>query len=151
MAKRKSSSRSVRKQNLAPRIIIGVIVLAVIVVAVSLLSSVFMNTENSVKGKLATMAADYYENYLYKNLAESEIYKSSDEDLKDMLKEYAEVGLSSITLRQLLLYDDKKYADDTGFLTKYCNENRTYVKFYPEEPFERSSYRAEFTYACNFD
>ena len=72
------------------------------------------------------------------------------EKVREALEQYAELGLSIVTLRQLALYDGKKYEKEADFIKTYCDENRTYVMFYPEAPFDRNSYRAEYTYSCEF-
>ena len=150
--RRNNRGRPLRSRfSLVQKVILGVIGVAILAVLVALLSMFMSDPERSIKSKIDTMASDYYENYLYKNLAESGIYINDKEGLKKTLAEYSETGLSSITLRQFLLYDNRKYGADAEFLTKYCNENKTYVKFFPEPPYEKNSYRAEFNYSCNFE
>lgn len=151
---RKSKSKNKRSRlnlDTVQKVVMGAILIAMVIVIGVVVAGLFIKPQTMVESKIGAMAADYYENYLYKNLEDSGIYADNREGLKEVLAEYSETGLSSVTLRQFLLYDNRKYGADTEFLTKYCNENKTYVKFFPEPPYEKNSYRAEFNYSCNFE
>ena len=135
--------------NPTKKIILGVIAVASLVVVVGLIVALLFNNENMVKSKISALANDYYENYFYKNLTSSEKFKQI-KDLDTAMEKYHTNGLSPVTLRNLLLYDDQKNIEFRDYLTKYCDENATTVKFYMDPPYDQKSYRAEITYACNF-
>ena len=126
----------------AQKAIITVIILAMLTVIASLISSFLQSPEHRVKSTIAKLAADYYENYFYPDI--------STNDISSTLSKYTETGFSRTSLRQLLLYDNQKNAEYRDLITKYCDENSTYVQFFPTEPFGNTNYRIEYTYTCNF-
>ena len=131
-----------------PQIIIFIIiVLSMIAVIVTTICAVVFKPENTVKDKISELSADYYENYLYQKFDFDDI---SSEDLANFMQKYEKTGLTATTLRQLLLYDHQKNAEYAPFLKKYCDEDTTYIKFYPEHPYSKTSYRVEYTYSCEF-
>lgn len=151
MAKSKKRSTKSKKYCYSPiqKLILSVIFTVILVVIIALAITFFHKPENLVKSKIASIASDYYENYFYKNLVNSEKY-AEIQNLDNILGKYKDSGLSSLNLRQLLLYNNQKNSDSAPFLKKYCNEENTYVKFYPEPPYSKTSYRTEYTYSCNF-
>jgi len=128
-------------------IIIIVIILCMLSVITAVIYNLFSKPENIVKAKISEISSDYYENYLYKNF---NFEKYSSEDFANFMQKYENVGLTTTTLRQLLLYDHQKNADVAPLLEKYCDENTTFIKFYPEQPYSKTSYRVEYTYSCEF-
>lgn len=128
-------------------IIIIVIILCMLSVITAVIYNLFSKPENIVKAKISEISSDYYENYLYKNF---NFEKYSSEDFANFMQKYENVGLTTTTLRQLLLYDHQKNADVAPLLKKYCDENTTFIKFYPEQPYSKTSYRVEYTYSCEF-
>ena len=66
------------------------------------------------------------------------------------MEKYEKHGFSAVSLRQLLLYDNHKNEKYDGELTKYCDKDRTVIKFYPESPYEKTNYRVDYTYSCEF-
>ena len=151
MAKSKKRHPKSKKPHYNPiqKIILSIIFAVIIIVAITLIVAIFLKPENLVKSKISSLASDYYENYFYENLINSEKYNQIN-NLDEIMGKYQQSGLSSLTLRQLLLYDNQKNSDVAPFLKKYCNEENTYVKFYPEPPYSKTSYRTEYTYSCNF-
>ncbi len=131
------------------KLILSIIMAAVLIVIIVLISAFFFKPENIVKSKISAIASDYYENYFYERLINSETYQEVG-NIEKVMEKYQDSGLSPLNLRQLLLYDNQKNADSAPLLKKYCNEENTYVKFYPEPPYSKTSYRAEYTYSCNF-
>ena len=131
------------------KIVLSIILIATIIVVVAAVTPLFYNKQKSVESQISSLATDYYENYFYKNLSSSEDF-TKIEDLDSAMEKYRTHGFAAVTLRQLLLYDNQKNANYTDFLTKYCDENSTSVRFYPEPPYDKTSYHAEYTYSCAF-
>lgn len=129
------------------RLIIGIIVCAIIVVLAALVCSFVFKPENTVKSKIDNLASDYYENFFYERIVES---NNSDDAVKKVVSEYKDTGLTPVSLRQLILHDTQKNYEIGKYLKNYCDENNTVAKFYPEEPFDKTSYRIEYTYSCEF-
>ena len=128
-------------------VIFGVIVIAMLAVVLAILVSVFNNPENFVTSKIETSTADYYENYFYPRV-ESGV--TSGESFDEVMGRYAETGFSRITLKQLLLFDSERYGALADYLTGYCDPETTFVKIYPDAPFNKSDYHVDYNYACTF-
>lgn len=147
IARSRATNRKV--YSTSKRIILVVIVLAMLMVALAVLLKIFSNPERVVKRKIETIAADYYENYFYPQItAVSEMQNSNK--LTEKMKRYETSGFTEVSLRQLLLFDNERYADAATILTTYCDENKTYVQFFPESPFEKTNYHVKYSYSCNF-
>lgn len=160
MVNSKKYSRGKRSQNVhrsyprtttrpattARKTIIIIIVLSMAVVILGAAAATFMTNESRVKSKVSDLASDYYENYFYTNLISSPKFK----DLNSTMEKYQEHGFSTISLNELLLYDNQKNAKFSDYLTEYCDENKTFIKFYPDPPYDRKSYHIQFSYACTF-
>ena len=124
-----------------------VIILATILVFIAVICSVLLNPERQVKLKFEALATNYYENIFYNDLITSDDFSGNPQQA---LEKYAGTGLAPITLRQLILHDDTAAKDAADYLLKYCDENETRVIFFPEPSYSKTSYRAEYIYACNF-
>ena len=121
-----------------------IIVLAILTVFVALLYSLIFNTEHVTKSKISYLATNYYENYFYPNLS------PHNKDMSDVLNRYTDTGLARISLRQLILSNQDLSQQDIDYFRKNCDENTTFVQFFPTEPFGSTDYRTEFTYSCSF-
>ena len=138
-----------RKKSINPSklIILIIIIGCMIAVVVATICSFIFTPENKVKSIISDLASDYYENHLYASFD----FDNADQETKNQfMKKYENRGLTATTLRQLLLYDHKKNADVAPLLKKYCDENSTYIKIFPEYPFSKTSYRIEYIYSCEF-
>lgn len=135
---------SSRAKTPIQKTIFTVIILAVITVFATLICSLVFNPERTTKSTISHLATEYYEDYFYPNVF------SGSQDMSEILGRYTDTGLARITLRQLLLYDNQKNTKYQNTLTKYCDENATFVQFFPTEPYGKTNYRTEFTYSCSF-
>ena len=138
-----------KKHKLSPiqKIIIVIIVSVMAITIGFAIASFFLQPENLTKAKISNLATDYYENYLYENLINSEKFSGN---IDATMSEYRDRGLSIITLRQLLLHDQSKNASLANEIKNYCDEEKTTIKFYPDAPYSRSSYHVDYHYVCNF-
>lgn len=130
-------------------ITLAIIIISIIVVFISLIAAIIMQPERQIHGTIEKLASEYYEDYYYEIIINSEEFKNQP-DLNSVLGKYQEKGFSAIPLSELLLYDSQKNQAYANFLTKYCDENETTIKFYPDPPFEKTSYHTEYSYSCNF-
>lgn len=133
----------------AKKLILFVIIFAMFTVIVAVICAVFLNHEARVKSQISALAADYYENYFYESLINSS-KSQSDSNINSVMEKYNPAGLSPLTLSDLLTYDNQKNNRYAGFLSEYCDIDNTFIKLYPDPPYERTSYHAEYTYSCNF-
>ncbi len=138
-----------KKHKLSPiqKIIIVIIVSVMAITIGFAIASFFLQPENLTKAKISNLATDYYENYLYENLINSEKFSGN---IDATMSEYKDRGLSTITLRQLLLHDQSKNASLANEIKNYCDEEKTTIKFYPDAPYSRGSYHVDYHYVCNF-
>ena len=131
------------KADTAQTAIVGVILCSMLVVVIGVIAIQFTKPERQVSSKVEALAANYYENSLYKTVSASSNYKES-------LKKFAETGFSPVALRQLLLFKSASSTKESKYLTKYCSEDATRVIYYPKEPFGVKDYRVEYQYSCSF-
>lgn len=129
-------------------LIIIVILLAFIAVIIAILSIFFFNDETLVKSKITDLTTDYYENYFYTHLENSEKFKELD-DKSVALEKYNRSGID-LTLKELLLYDNRRNDKEASYLSSQCDINETRVKIYPEPPYDAKSYHVKYDYSCNF-
>jgi len=141
MSKRKKPISTIQK------IILGVIGAAFIAVVIAALSVILNRPENVITSKIESLSSDYYENYLYQEIVNSDQFSGN---IDETLQKYVEVGFSPITLRELLLHDTEKTKDIAPLIKEHCDENRTIIKFFPEAPFSKTSYRVNYSYSCDF-
>lgn len=148
----KSEKFNYESNKIARRVILVVIGLAGLTVILATLAQAIFTPENTVKSNVEAIVRDYYENYFYAEIiaenqtATGEPKKSLDE----IMSRYQEPGFAKVPLRQLLLYDEQKYAGTTAILDTYCSLDQTYVKIYPDPPFEKTDYHVDYHYSCDF-
>lgn len=130
----------------AKKIVIVVIAIAMVAVGVVLLVNLVFNNEAVTKRKIEGLAQDYYEDYYYDKVEGL----AGKDKAADVMAGYAESGLSRISLRQLLLYDNGKNMSMLDEISAFCDTDLTSVKIYPEEPYSNKDYRIEYNYSCNF-
>ena len=129
----------------ARNVILTVIVITTFIVCATILLTFFLDPARQVESKINSLATNYYEKVFYEDLN-----INNPNDAATALEKYQTTGLSTVTLRQLLLSDVGKNTNDADYLLKYCDAEATRVKFYPDPPFTRTSYHIEYTYSCNF-
>lgn len=122
----------------AGRLTLAIIIIVTVLVIFAGAFSFLASPSRLAKNELKNLAENYYENTFYTNIHDQE-----------QLSRYETSGLATVTLRQLLL-SDKEKSKDLKALKKYCDENETTVKFYPISPFNKTDYRIEYIYSCNF-
>ncbi|MBR3595313.1 hypothetical protein IKL45_03750 [Candidatus Saccharibacteria bacterium] len=125
---------------------IGVLVSAVMV-GVSLFVTVYFDPEKVAQRKFEELATTYYEDYYYDKFM-SEI----DPELKEKkLEVFEQTGFQPVLLRQLLLYQNGKYASYKGYFERdgfSCDKNKTSAKFYPVAPYGKTDYTVKYEYSC---
>ncbi|MBR3236325.1 hypothetical protein IKF92_01415 [Candidatus Saccharibacteria bacterium] len=133
---------------LAKKITLGVIFAATLTIIIATILSLILTPENVVKSTISDIVSDYYENYFYQKLESSPNFSKENPGL--ILEKYQTTGLSTLTLRDLLIYDNQKHYDKHDYLAKYCDEDHTFIRIFPEPPYEKKSYHTDITYSCNF-
>ena len=137
---------TVKKFSLAQKIILIVIALTALAVVVATIFALNFNRKYQIEAKITDLAQAYYEDYYYPN-----IFGNDEARAGDFLERFAESGLTSVSLRQLLLSTPGVSEEEQNFLRGYCDENITSVVYYPEPPYAHDSYRVEYDYSCNFE
>lgn len=139
---------SFRPSPLVKKIILTIIIIAMILVVSITTYSLIFTKENQIKWQFSKIATDYYENYYYQNLIKS---SSNTEDIYKYLEDHHEKGLQNITLNILLSYDNQKISDHKNLLSENCDRNSTFIKIYPDPPYDKKSYHIEYTYSCGYE
>lgn len=134
-----SRSRSYDAYHFSKNSILTIIIFVTLMVVGFSIFNLIATPEFLVKNRINRIATDYYENYFYDSVPDHEA-----------LSIYKDTGLAKVSLRQLLLYSDKKHATSLEFFEKYCNLEKTSIKVFPEEPYERQNYHVDYAYSCNF-
>ena len=138
-----------RNEAVAARrfVVIGVLV-STVMVGVSLFVTVYFNPEAVAKRKFEELATTYYEDYYYdKFMAEID-----SEVKEEKLKLFEQTGFQPVLLRQLLLYQNGKYANYKQYFEKKgfsCDRNKTSAKFYPVAPYGKKDYTVKYEYNCS--
>ena len=135
--------------NFFKKFILVIIFSTMLVVIIAVICCFTLNSERRVQNDITKLATEYYEDYFYENLTHSTRFQST-KAFNEVMDKYHTYGLSPIRLSDLLLYDNQKNAKYRDFLTKYCDENLTIIKFYPDSPYGKQDYRTDITYSCNF-
>ena len=148
VAKRREFSR--QSFSAARRAILTVIVLAMMTVVLAVLAQSMMTPENTVKRKVESIAADYYERYYYDLILSQNAADEGSEAIAQIMERYVGPGFAKVPFSQLTLYDGQKHAEAAKVLNEYCDEDQSYVKIYPDAPFARKDYHVEYYYSCNF-
>lgn len=141
-------SRFLRARTSTTRNIVLIVIFALITtVGIAIAAAFLLQPELQIKQKFAAIANNYYENTIYESMLNSDQFSGNP---ADALEKNSERGLALVTLRQIILLDETVPTDVANYLEKYCDINKTSVRFYPQSPFSRTDYRAEYTYDCNF-
>ena len=150
MKKHKSQKKSNLRSRftLTQKIIMGVIITSAIVVVIAVICSFTLNTENVIKSGISTLSSNYYQNYIYKSLSDNNSGKT--DLMKSAIQTYKDTGLAAVPLRVLLKFNQENAKLDTSLITERCDQDNTYVKIFPESPYEATSFRAEYNYSCEF-
>ena len=133
-----------RLPAVAKRVEFLIIVGAVLVIGAAILVAIFFNSEAVTKRNLAAMAEDYYENYYYDK------FMGSVEETEAMMNKYEVTGFPTVSLEQLLLFDNRRNAEFATTMEKNCDTSATTIRIFPEAPFGRKNYHIEYNYSCNF-
>lgn len=140
-----------RKSNdfasLVRKFILFLIPLMIIIIVISIIFANIFKPENQIKSHFEALSTQYYEDVFYEEVIHSDNYTG---DPTKTFEKYKDIGLAPITLRQFMFHDETNISDSINYLLQYCDETTTKVKFYPEPPYDKKSYRAEYTYSCNF-
>lgn len=144
---KKKSSKKSRRLSKIQKIIVAIIIIAFVIVFTVSIGLMFFSTENHVKSKIDHLARNYYENYYYEKIINS---KKFDGDVTGILENYRESGFSPAPLRQILLYDTDENKSTAEYIKKYCDYNKTYIRFYPDSPYGKTDYHIDYSYSCEF-
>lgn len=134
--------------NLAKNLVISIIC-ATTIAAITSIIVIFLNHRPiDIQSEIASISAEYYEQYFFPDLEQS-IHIHSNSPIADTLSQYTATGLSRVPLRQIIAHT---HHDETivHYITTHCDENTTFVHFFPEPPFTSSSYHITYDYSCNF-
>lgn len=142
----KSSRRKNTKFTWREATLMSMIGVSAVTIAITFILGNVLDPVKRSEHELEKLADAYYIEYLYpRSLGK---YLNEPETI---LKDYVSQGLPAVLLRQLLLYDNGKNASSIeAFSNDYyqCDANKTYVRFYPVEPYGPRDYTVQYGTAC---
>ena len=131
---------------LAKRVATTAIVVAMVTVLCNLVMTVYYEPSKVAARNFDKMARAYYEDYFYDKFIES-----IDGNTTAAFEKYTETGFAPVLLRQLLLYDNGKFAAAEKYFDKdnyYCSGDGTMAVFKPVAPYGKTDYEMEVTLDC---
>lgn len=128
-------------------IITTVVILTMLVVILSVFFAQLSTPERIIKGKIESIATDYYENYFYDRILDS---LSGDQTITDALDYYSERGFNRVPLEQLFLFDNQRWQSAESAIVKYCDPAKTSITIYPDSPYGPTDYHIDYAYSCDF-
>lgn len=120
------------------------VIAATIAVLVSLSTLLWDSPKEIAEKEMKYLADEYYLTYLYPRLL-------GNYQPEEILPEYAESGVATTYLRQMLLFNDGEYADSKAKFTHpsyNCDVNLTGVRFFPREPYGPHDYEMSYIWHC---
>ena len=139
------SSRQNHPKNPLNSILLTVIVLCAVGVIALLFSKTYFAPENQLQRELEALATDYYENYLYENY----FLNVPESDRTAEFEQYLTRGMEPIYLRELLSHAKNLHPNSAQiFQSAGCDTNSTSVKYFPDAPYEKSDFHAEYKFSC---
>lgn len=125
------------------KISLGIIIACIVIVIFNLGASALFNPKAIVDREIDKLARDYYETFLYDNTAGN--------TPSETMKKYKDPGLAEVYLRQLLLFDNGRHQDSApafNYKGYTCDVNKTFVRFYPDEPYNKKDYHFVVNLVC---
>ena len=141
---------SVKKENKTNLIIIiGVVVLIVVAIV---LATIFGkgngNQERVLNAKLKELGVNFYENFYYDQLGESQ------EEREETLKKFSDKGIKIDLDNLIRLNSDNSEDLKSSFVNKKtgssCDAKSTKVIIYPKENYGKKDYKIETVLECGF-
>lgn len=123
--------------------VLGIIGVSGVAIVIAAIVGLNFDPWKSVEKEMNAIVKDYYISYLYPRLTK--------DDSAESLEAYQESGIPTTYLRQLLSFDDAKFAkSSTAFSNQYyvCDTNSTGVRYYPYAPYGPEDYRTEYYWSC---
>lgn len=117
-----------------------------VMIAFAIIMSSILDPVKRSERELSKLADNYYIEYLYPRTLGGKF-----DEAEAILKDFTVQGLPNVRLRQLLLYDDAKYASSIeAFSNSHyeCDTNKTYVRYFPVEPYGPRDYTVEYGTSC---
>lgn len=127
---------------------IGIIIGCIVIIALIVLAIFAFKNFNKVNldKSLINMGKDFYENFYYNQIGKD------DAEKKEFLQKYESIGIK-VSLDNLERYDSGKNKEEVAKFKnektgKECDKTNTMVVIYPQDPYEKTSYRIESILSC---
>lgn len=117
--------------------VLGMVVTCIVAVLCSFAVKASFHPERDAEKSLERLVSAYYTEYLYPRMA------GEAEDAAAEIAQYGETGFPLVYLRQMLTFEDYKYADEGQYFKNdyyECDENMSRVHFVPVEPYGIEDY-----------
>lgn len=120
----------------------------IIIFAVFMFAGRGNSQEEILTEKLEELGVKFYEDFYYKQVG------TSDEEKAKFLKEYSSIGIK-VDLNNLARYNDDPETilkEFTNSMTnKDCDKDNSKVIIYPQDPYNKDSYKIEVELVCGFE
>lgn len=128
--------------------VIGIIIVVITSVATLTIFTISNHhTTINIESEIPALASEYYEKYFFPNL-EYSILTHSNSSPSEVLSNYASTGFSKVPLRQILAHTNPS-PSIVAYINQHCDTGTTLIHFFPEPPFDATSYHANYSYSCN--
>ena len=134
--------------DITRKIMIVLIVVMMATVVVFAIYKAINTPEKMTKDRISDYAREYYENYFYPKVKKS----IPANNFESIMQQYGERGVDDgqISLRTLMLHNGGRFINELEAISDYCDLDTTFIKIYPDKPYEKNNYHVEYKYSCNF-
>ncbi len=147
LSKRRSKKLQKPTSDLSRIIAIIAVVVSTLVLVVNIAMGSIFREDRVAERALLSLAKEYYESYYYDR------FSGTTSDLSSVFEKYSEIGFASVSLRQLLLVDNRRFAPYASSFknSRYaCNPELTTIKIYPKEPYGKTDYDVKINLSCSW-
>lgn len=126
--------------------LLGILGASCLCIATTFITVANFDPARDAENALASLARDYYLEFLYPRTLGSQINEPAA-----ILSKYTESGLPAVRLSQILLYNDGSHSSYTSYFdNKYykCDIGRSYLNFYPTAPYGPRDFTVEYATDC---
>lgn len=124
---------------------LGVLGMCAVAVLSSFAVKASFHPEEDAEKAMERLAKAYYTEYLYPQVW------AAEGGTEEAIEQYKDTGFPLVYLRQMLVFNDRKYADQKQyFANKYyeCDENSSRVYFLPVAPYGAEDFTLKITLDC---
>lgn len=125
--------------------LVGIVCASVLLIGVSFcVKAAQVSPQEQAEQELARISHEYYLTYVYPHLL-----GTLETDPEEAFSPYAQPGIPTTYLRQLLHHNNDEYIDSAPIFERLgCDTNRTGVRYYPVAPYGPKDYTVTYIWNC---